>query len=68
MVEKQLKVVAEAWGWLCGCLITKPLGPASSQLGGRERQSCQQLSVLPSKQILSIQRPWALRNSSSSHQ
>lgn len=40
----------------------------SAHLGGREGQSHPSLSALPSRQVLSIQRPWAVRNSFSSHQ
>lgn len=39
-VERLLKVTAEAWGWVLDCPITKLLGPVSSQVVGREGQSC----------------------------
>lgn len=65
VVEKQLEVVAQAQDWL---LLTKPLESMSAHLGRREGQCCQHFSALPSRQVWSIHRPWALRNSSSSHQ
>lgn len=43
MHEKHLEIMAQSQGWSPGCLITKPLGPVSSHLGGREGQSCQHL-------------------------